>query len=82
MIKKYMITGDTHSNFSRFYPLFNNDWGIQADYPPDETGIIILGDAALNYLLNENDKFLKGNSKIADILGILYAAIMKSVHKM
>lgn len=59
MIKKYMITGDTHGNFSRFRSLFNNDWGIQADYPPDETGIIVLGDAALNYLLNENDKHLK-----------------------
>lgn len=59
MIKKYMITGDTHGNFSRFRSLFDNDWGIQADYPPDETGIIVLGDAALNYLLNENDKHLK-----------------------
>lgn len=45
MIERFLITGDTHRMFSRFKHL---------DKTPN-TGIIILGDAGLNYTLDEND---------------------------
>ena len=45
MIDRFLITGDTHRMFSRFKHL---------DKTPN-TGIIILGDAGLNYTLDEND---------------------------
>lgn len=41
MIKHWMITGDTHRNFSRF-----KNYG--EEYNNEETGIIILGDAGFN----------------------------------
>lgn len=59
MIKHWLITGDTHLNFSRFYPLFDNEYGIQSEYPPEETAIIILGDSGLNFMLNEQDRIMK-----------------------
>lgn len=53
MIKHWIITGDTHGrvvsrigNISRNYP----------DYEPNETAIIILGDAGINFYLNKSDK--------------------------
>ena len=45
MINKWIITGDTHRNFSRFKYLEKNS----------DTAIIILGDAGLNYTLNKDD---------------------------
>lgn len=45
MIQRWIITGDTHRKFSRFKHL---------DKTPN-TGIIILGDAGLNYTLDKND---------------------------
>jgi hypothetical protein len=51
MIKNWILTGDTHgarsaitrvNNIARNYP----------NYKPEETGIIILGDAGLNFYLN------------------------------
>ena len=49
MIEHWLITGDTHRNFSRFKYL---------DKTPN-TGIIILGDVGLNYTLDENDRDTK-----------------------
>ena len=58
MIKRWLVTGDTHRDFSRFkrYP---------AEYNNSETAVIVLGDVGLNVLLNEHDfyikKYLKNN---------------------
>ena len=53
MIRNVLITGDTHGrvsqrilNIARNYP----------DLVPEETAIIILGDAGINYYLNKSDK--------------------------
>ncbi len=53
MIKNVLITGDTHGrvveriqNIARDYP----------NYKPNETAIIILGDAGINFYLNKSDK--------------------------
>lgn len=53
MIKNILITGDTHGrvveriqNIARDYP----------NYKPNETAIIILGDAGINFYLNKSDK--------------------------
>jgi len=49
MIKNWLVRGDTHGDFS---------WmtnGCLADYKPNETAIIILGDAGFNFYLNTND---------------------------
>ena len=53
MINHYLITGDTHGNFTRFK---NYDDITQED---SETAIIILGDAGLNFFLDEYDAQLK-----------------------
>lgn len=52
MIKNWIITGDTHRDFSRFrsYP---NEWDNS------ETAVIILGDVGLNYNLDKSDWFIK-----------------------
>ncbi len=53
MIKHWMITGDTHG---RVIQRIDN---IAYDYPnyePEETAIIILGDAGINFYLNNSDK--------------------------
>ena len=49
MIKKFLITGDTHGNMSRFK---NQTY-------TEETAIIILGDAGCNYFLDERDHRVK-----------------------
>ena len=50
MITQFYVTGDTHSDFSRFYKL-------NEAVPEDEVwGVIILGDAGLNFWLNKRDK--------------------------
>ena len=49
MFKNYLISGDTHGNFSRFRNLNRNVWN------PEETAIFILGDAGINYNGWEND---------------------------
>lgn len=64
MIKYWLVSGDTHLDFSRFYPLFDNEYGIQFEYPPEETAIIILGDSGLNFMLNEQDRIMK--NKLSD----------------
>lgn len=55
MINHWFITGDTHGPQTLYHRLMD----LQNDYPelyPEETGVIILGDAGLNYL---NDFFGK-----------------------
>lgn len=50
---KYYVTGDKHADFSKI---------IESDLVKDENiGIIILGDAGLNFFLDGNDKALKQN---------------------
>lgn len=46
----WIVTGDTHRNFSRF----DNLKGM-----PESTAIIILGDVGLNYTLDKNDYYAK-----------------------
>lgn len=51
MIKNWVITGDTHGDMSRF---------TDYEYPRDgTTAIIILGDAGVNYYMNDRDKSAK-----------------------
>lgn len=54
MISKYLVTGDMHGDFSRFYKI------QQLAQEANETwGIIILGDAGVNFWLSKRDKVLK-----------------------
>ena len=53
MINKWFVTGDTHGAFTRFK---NYDTEIQND---SNTAIIILGDAGLNFTLDEHDSQMK-----------------------
>ena len=53
MIHNFLITGDTHGEFTRFK---NYSKDIQED---PNTAIIILGDAGLNWTLDENDSRVK-----------------------
>lgn len=55
MIKHWIVTGDTHGDMSRFSNLDANR------YPPEETGIIILGDFGVNFFLNKTDRNKKRN---------------------
>lgn len=48
-IKNYLCTGDLHGDFSRFKYL------DKELYKPEETAIIVLGDAGLNYNLDKHD---------------------------
>ena len=50
---KWLITGDTHGDFTRFR---NLSYKQKND---EDLGIVILGDAGLNYLLDERDNYLK-----------------------
>ena len=49
MIKKWFVRGDTHGNFNW---MMN---GCLKEYVPDETAIIILGDAGFDFYLNKTD---------------------------
>lgn len=55
MIKNWLVRGDCHGNFA---------WmtnGCLNNYTPEETAIIILGDAGINFWLNKTDKYVKRN---------------------
>ena len=55
MITQWYVSGDTHSDFSRFYKL-------NEAVPEDEVwGVIILGDCGLNFWLNKRDKKFSNN---------------------
>lgn len=50
MINKWLITGDCHGNYSRFF-------SIHESIPETERwGVICLGDFSINYYLNKSDK--------------------------
>lgn len=53
MIKHWLLTGDCHGNFTKFK---NYDKSVQQD---EKTAVIILGDAGLNWSLDENDSHMK-----------------------
>jgi 3-oxoacid CoA-transferase subunit A len=64
MIKKWIVTGDTHGRVNdRILAMFEN-YKIEK---PEETGVIILGDAGFNYYLNKTDA---KNKKIVNDHGI------------
>ena len=52
MIKHWIITGDTHGmNPTRVGNINRN----MSEYAPEETAIVILGDAGFNFYLNKSD---------------------------
>ena len=53
MITNWLITGDCHREFSRFK---NYDKEVQED---ENTAVIILGDAGINFTLDEHDNQIK-----------------------
>lgn len=57
MINKWLITGDLHGNASRFAETYEDELN------PSEVGIIILGDAGVNYFLDKRDLRLKETLK-------------------
>lgn len=66
MITKWLCTGDTHGSLERFYPSnFTTE-------KPEETAIIILGDASFNYYLNKRDDKLK---HAADIMSMTFYCV-------
>ena len=57
MIKNWLVTGDTHGQvMTRLMNIGTTD------YPPEETALIILGDAGFNFYLNKTDWKLKRNT--------------------
>ena len=54
IISKYLVTGDVHGDFSRFYKIQQ-----LAQEANEAWGIIILGDAGVNFWLSKRDKVLK-----------------------
>lgn len=56
-IKNWIITGDTHGGVATISRVGNINRNMQCI--PTETAIIILGDAGLNYFLNNTDKKYK-----------------------
>ena len=58
MIKHWILTGDTHGGRSALTRLCNIKRNMP-NYKPEETGVIILGDAGLNFYLNNTDKKYK-----------------------
>jgi 3-oxoacid CoA-transferase subunit A len=66
MIKKWIITGDTHggvSTITRISNIKRNNPGFE----DGELGVIILGDAGLNFYLNKTDKKYK---KMLNSMGV------------
>ena len=51
-INTWLITGDTHGNFSRFHE-------YDEKYNNEHTAVIILGDAGLNYMMDKRDNGVK-----------------------
>ena len=57
MIKHFLITGDIHGHLTRFTNINTTV------FPPEETAIIILGDAGFNYYFDARDIRLKNQAK-------------------
>lgn len=69
MIKRWILTGDTHGqNSIRLKNIFNNS--ANKDLIPSETAIIILGDVAFNYCLDNRDYWTK--KKASDFGAYIY----------
>jgi 3-oxoacid CoA-transferase subunit A len=60
-MKNWILTGDTHG---RVTARLDNIRRNMSDYKPEETAVIILGDAGINYYLNKSDK--KNKHQICD----------------
>lgn len=58
MIKNVILTGDTHGGMATITRVSNIGRNMP-EYKPEETAIIILGDAGLNFYLNNTDKKYK-----------------------
>lgn len=58
MIKNLIFTGDTHGGMATISRISNIQWNIP-EHKPEETMIVILGDAGLNFWLNNTDKKYK-----------------------
>lgn len=58
MIKNWICTGDTHGGMATISRVGNIQRNM-SECKPEETGIIILGDAGLNFYLNKTDKKYK-----------------------
>ena len=56
MIKNWLVTGDTHG-----LTLTRLSYIGPTDYKPEETALIILGDAGINFYLNKTDRNNKRN---------------------
>lgn len=73
MITQWWVTGDTHGDFSRFYKL-------NEAVPDDEVwGVIILGDAGLNFWLNKRDQ--KNKYRICDKYSKLHFYCVRGNHE-
>lgn len=59
MIKNWYLTGDTHGGMATITRVSNIQRNMPERYKPEETGVIILGDAGLNFYLNNSDKKYK-----------------------
>lgn len=57
-LKHLVFTGDTHGGFTTITRISNIQQNIP-EYKPEETMIVILGDAGLNFWLNNTDKKYK-----------------------
>ena len=57
-LKHLIFTGDMHGGFATITRISNIQQNIP-DYKPEETMIVILGDAGLNFWLNNTDKKYK-----------------------
>ena len=57
-LKHLIFTGDTHGGFATITRISNIQQNIP-EYKPEETMIVILGDAGLNFWLNNTDKKYK-----------------------
>lgn len=53
MLKYFYITGDTHGGINLL------ERAYRLDTPPEETCVIVLGDAGVNFYLNKTDKKVK-----------------------
>ena len=66
MIKHWILTGDTHGGMATVTRLGNIARNMLDEQKIEETAVIILGDAGLNFYLNNTDKKYK---KMIDSMG-------------
>lgn len=76
MIKNFLITGDTHGRVMERLSHMENK------YVPQETALIILGDAGINFYLNKTDAKNKKTLTQQAIQFTALEVIMKSARKI